>query len=127
MTLLERLLKRLALTPDGGDRFVGGAGEGGVTGEARLFGGLVAAQAAMAAQRTVAEFPMHSLHLYFLRPGRAEADIVFDVQRTKEGRNFAVRHVTTVQRGEIILELMASFQRSEAGTGSWWAGPASLR
>jgi hypothetical protein len=44
-----RLLKRLDLDEHGPDCFHGGAGAGGIGGENRLFGGLVAAQAVMAA------------------------------------------------------------------------------
>lgn len=116
MTLLERLLKRLDLATDGEDRFKGGSGEGGVTSDARLFGGLVASQATMAALKTV-EPPLrlHSLHAYFLRPGRAEKDICFNVIRTKEGRNFRVRSVYAEQNGETIFQLQASFQAPEEG------------
>lgn len=115
MNLLDRLLRRLDLTPDAADTFIGGSGTGGVTNDDRLFGGLVAAQAAMAAQLTVDAFPMHSLHAYFLRPGRPDADITFNVQRVKEGRNFAVRNVLAEQNGEIVFQLQASFQRPETG------------
>lgn len=95
--------------------FVGGAGEGGVTANARLFGGLVAAQATMAAQRTVEEFPLHSLHAYFLRPGRADSDIEYHVQHTKQGKNFAARNVAAWQNNELIFQLQASFQRPRDG------------
>ena len=115
-TLLERLLTRLDLATLDSDTFVGGSGEGGVTNDARLFGGLVAAQATMAALRTVhAPLTLHSLHAYFLRPGRAERDITFKVMRTKEGRNFRVRSVFAEQNGETIFQLQASFQAPESG------------
>ena len=63
MNRFQRLLKRLELDQPEPDLFSGGAGEGGVGAEARLFGGLVAAQAAVAAMRTVEAFPLHSLHV----------------------------------------------------------------
>lgn len=112
MTLLERLLRRLNLASTETDVFTGGAGEGGVTANARLFGGLVAAQATMAAIRTVDGFPLHSLHAYFLRPGRADTDIEFRVSRSKQGRNFAARNVAAWQNDELIFQLQASFQRA---------------
>lgn len=115
MGRFARLLKRLDLDEHGPDCFHGGAGEGGIGGEDRLFGGLVAAQAVMAACRTESEFPIHSLHAYFLRPGRAAQDIRFEVQRTKDGRNFRSRIVEAWQEDECIFQLMASFQRPEAG------------
>ncbi|MGK0221400.1 MAG: acyl-CoA thioesterase-2, partial [Limisphaerales bacterium] len=64
----DRLLKRLNLESPSKDKFIGGSGAGGVTANARLFGGLVAAQATMAALKsTTQEFQLHSLHSYFLR------------------------------------------------------------
>ena len=81
-----------------------------------VFGGQVLAQALTAAYRTVeAEHALHSLHAYFLRPGRAEADIEYHVERAKEGRNFAVRNVAARQRDELIFQLQASFQRPASG------------
>lgn len=95
--------------------FIGGAGEGGVTADARLFGGLVAAQAAVAALRTVETFPLHSLHAYFLRPGRPDADIEYRVTRSKDGRNFNVRNVAAWQNSDLIFQLQSSFQRRTDG------------
>jgi len=115
MSRLERLLRRLALKQTAPNVYIGGAGEGGVGGEARLFGGLVAAQAFMAAQYTVTGLDVHSLHAYFLRPGRALNDIEFRVTHTKDGRNFQAREVSAWQGGERIFQLLASFQRAEQG------------
>ena len=50
MSLLQRLIKRLDLQQRETDVYTGGSGEGGVTENSRLFGGMVAAQATMAAQ-----------------------------------------------------------------------------
>ena len=115
MNLFERLLRRLELTEREPRIFIGGAGEGGVTENARLFGGLVAAQATMAALNTIESFPLHSLHAYFLRPGRPDADIAFHVTSGKDGRNFAVRNVAAVQNDELIFQLQGSFQRVVGG------------
>ena len=49
---LDRLLARLDLDEAGTNEFVGGAGPGGAGAPGRLFGGLVAAQAFVAAART---------------------------------------------------------------------------
>ncbi len=115
MSRLPILLERLTLQEQSPKVFVGGAGEGGVGAESRLFGGLVAAQAAMAAMRTVETFPMHSLHAYFLRPGRPNHEIAYHVHATKDGRNFSTRSVEAWQSGDCIFQLMASFQRPEEG------------
>ena len=115
MNRFNRLLRRLTLEAQSPGVFVGGSGEGGVGGESRLFGGLVAAQAVMAAQYTVDDFPMHSLHSYFLRPGRAERDIAFHVTAIKDGNNFRSRRVEAWQGGDCIFQLISSFQRVESG------------
>lgn len=112
---MQRLLKRLDLEPESPDVFVGGAGEGGIGSEARLFGGLVAAQAVMAVQRTVADFSLHSLHAYFLRPGRAAREIAYHVRALKDGRNFAARQVEAWQSGQCIFQMSAGFHRGEPG------------
>jgi acyl-CoA thioesterase-2 len=112
---LVKLIRRLTLEETAADVYAGGAGEGGVGGESRLFGGLVAAQAYVAAQNTVAGLAIHSLHAYFLRPGRAARDIEYRVTRIKQGRNFHARAVDGWQNGERIFTLQASFQKPEPG------------
>ncbi|MFG3205448.1 acyl-CoA thioesterase [Streptomyces sp. NPDC048192] len=82
----------------------------------RVFGGQVAAQALVAAGRTVpADRPAHSLHAYFLRPGDPGAPIVYSVDRIRDGRSFTTRRVVAVQHGKPIFHLSASFQRYEEG------------
>ncbi|MFK8906279.1 acyl-CoA thioesterase [Streptomyces sp. YS-3] len=83
----------------------------------RVFGGQVAAQALVAAGRTVsAETPTpHSLHAYFLRAGDPGAPIVYLVDRIRDGRSFTTRRVVAVQHGQPIFHLSASFQRYEEG------------
>ena len=82
----------------------------------RVFGGQVAAQAMVAAGRTVGDDRVvHSLHGYFLRPGDPYAPIVYEVDRTRDGRSFTTRRVTAVQHGEAIFTMSASFQRPEDG------------
>ena len=82
----------------------------------RTFGGQVAGQALVAAARTVpAEFAVHSLHGYFLRPGRPEIPTVFLVDRVREGRSFLTRRVTGVQQGKAIFTMSASFHVGDTG------------
>ncbi|MFI2429676.1 acyl-CoA thioesterase II [Streptomyces sp. NPDC018955] len=82
----------------------------------RVFGGQVAAQALVAAGRTVPEDrPAHSLHAYFLRPGDPGAPIVYTVDRIRDGRSFTTRRVVAVQHGKPIFHLSASFQTYEEG------------
>ncbi|TXS40524.1 acyl-CoA thioesterase II [Streptomyces sp. uw30] len=82
----------------------------------RVFGGQVAAQALVAAGRTVpADRPAHSLHAYFLRMGDPGAPIVYNVDRMRDGRSFTTRRVVAVQHGKPIFALSASFQTHEEG------------
>lgn len=82
----------------------------------RVFGGQVAAQALVAAGRTVPEDrPPHSLHSYFLRPGDPGAPIVYTVDRIRDGFSFTTRRVVAVQHGHPIFHLSASFQVHEEG------------
>lgn len=76
----------------------------------RTFGGQVAGQSLVAATRTVDEkFAVHSLHGYFLRPGRPDSPAVYLVDRIRDGRSFVTRRVTCVQDGEPIFSMSASF------------------
>ncbi len=82
----------------------------------RVFGGQVAAQALVAAGRTVPEDrTAHSLHAYFLRMGDPGAPIVYTVDRIRDGRSFTTRRVVAVQHGQPIFHLSASFQTYEDG------------
>jgi acyl-CoA thioesterase-2 len=108
-------LALLDLEDAGGDRFW--APTPGGDGPPRLFGGGVAAQALAAACRTVPEErPPHSLHGYFIRPGRPGVPLELVVERTRDGRSFTTRHVTAIQDSKAIFNLTASFHGAEPGT-----------
>ncbi len=96
--------------PDGVTRFEAPGGR------RRLFGGMVAAQAAFAAART-APGRLHSLHGYFVRPGRPGSPLSIEVEVLRDGRGFAQRRARVVQREAPIFELLASFSRDESGPG----------
>jgi acyl-CoA thioesterase-2 len=82
----------------------------------RVFGGQVAAQAVRAALNTVSsERAIHSLHAYFIRPGRPGEDIVMHVERPRDGRSFTSRRVKAVQSDEVIFDMIASFHVHEEG------------
>jgi acyl-CoA thioesterase-2 len=83
----------------------------------RVFGGQVAAQALVAATRTVDEpgREVHSLHAYFLRPGDPRIPILYEVDRIRDGRSFTTRRVTAIQHGKAIFNLSASFHTAEDG------------
>ncbi|WP_068163488.1 acyl-CoA thioesterase II [Rhodococcus phenolicus] len=82
----------------------------------RTFGGQVAGQALVSAVRTVdPEFAVHSLHGYFLRPGNPTMQIVYLVDRIRDGRSFCTRRVTAVQDGKAIFTMSASFHVEDRG------------
>ena len=79
----------------------------------RTFGGQVAAQALMAAGRTVERGRVHSLHSYFLRPGDPSTPILYEVDRIRDGRSFTTRRVVAIQHGRAISNMQASFHSDE--------------
>lgn len=108
---LDKLLKLLKLERLDRDLFLGDPGGG----RGRLFGGLVAAQSVMAAGLTVEDGDLHSLHAYFLRPGRHDSPLRFVVDAIRDGRTFTTRRVVAMQAGEAIFNLSASFAKPEEG------------
>ncbi len=81
----------------------------------RVFGGQVLGQALAAANYTVEDRVVHSLHAYFLRKGDHNAPIIYEVDRQRDGRSFSSRRVVAIQHGRPILNLAASFQHPEDG------------
>ncbi|MEV8330621.1 acyl-CoA thioesterase [Streptomyces niveus] len=113
MNALESLLDLLDLERIEEDIF---RGLSRPTAVPRVYGGQVAAQALVAAGRTVpADRRAHSLHAYFLRAGDPGAPIVYTVDRIRDGRSFTTRRVVAVQHGQPIFHLSASFQTYEDG------------
>jgi acyl-CoA thioesterase-2 len=116
---VDRLVRQLQLDQLDRDLFVGDPGRG----ERRLFGGLVAAQSVVAAYRTVEAGALHSLHAYFLRPGRHGVPIRYVVYRIRDGRTFTTRDVVAYQSGEAIFNVSTSFARAEEGVSHQGAMP----
>jgi acyl-CoA thioesterase-2 len=85
------------------------------TGWQRVFGGLVIAQALVAAARTVEGRSPHSLHGYFMLPGDPSIPIVYEVDRIRDGKSFTTRRCNAIQHGQAIFSLSASFQIDEPG------------
>jgi acyl-CoA thioesterase II len=81
-----------------------------------IYGGQVAAQALVAAQRTVpGDRPAHSLHAYFVLAGDPRAPIEFNVENIRDGKSFATRRCVASQAGRTIFSLEASFHTPEDG------------
>jgi len=90
-------------------------GESRDIGSPQVFGGQVLGQALSAAAATVEGRMAHSLHAYFLRRGDCNAPIVYEVDRSLDGRHFSNRRVVAIQHGKQIFNMTASFQVAESG------------
>jgi acyl-CoA thioesterase-2 len=90
-------------------------GESRDIGSPRVYGGQVLGQALSAASATIEGRQVHSLHAYFLRAGDVEADIVYIVDRARDGGSFSNRRVVAIQHGQQIFNMTASFQGEERG------------
>lgn len=82
----------------------------------RAFGGQVLGQAIMAAGATVEDDrQIHSMHCYFLRPGRADQRMTLEVSNLHDARSFSTRSTQVYQDGEMLMSLFTSFQIDQAG------------
>jgi len=106
---LSQLLVTLALEQVNAEFFVGNQID--EIGH-HISGGHIAAQALMAASRTVPDRLPHSMHMYFLRAGDARHPVDFEVTALHDGGTFSARRVTARQFGSVLLEGIASFSRS---------------
>jgi acyl-CoA thioesterase-2 len=110
---MQDLIERLDLEKLEENLFRGSSPQNGWQ---RVFGGLVIAQALMAAQRCVdPDRIVHSLHAYFMRPGDPSIPIVYQVERIRDGSSFNTRRVVAIQHGKAIFSMSASFQVDEPG------------
>ena len=107
----DDLAQLLTLDPIKPDAWVG---TGPDLGWGRIYGGLIVAQALRAATLTVPlDRPVHSLHAYFIRAGDEHQNVLFEVERLRDGRSFSTRQVIAYQSSGAILNLIASFQDHE--------------
>ncbi len=90
-------------------------GESRDIGAPQVFGGQILGQALSAAHKTVEGRTPHSLHAYFLRPGDFNLPVIYQVERSRDGRSYANRRVVAIQHGKPILNLAASFHANEEG------------
>lgn len=83
----------------------------------RMFGGQLIGQAAMAATATIGTpgRVAHSLHALFLRPGRVDLPVRYEVETLRDGRAFSGRLVRASQDGRLVLTATVSFH--ERGEG----------
>jgi acyl-CoA thioesterase-2 len=109
----QGLLTLLDVQPLAEDVYEGRAPD---TGSMRTFGGLVVAQALMAAARTAPDDrTAHSLHATFLRGADPSSPITYVVNRPRDGRAFSSRTVSAEQDGRTLLLATTSFHTGEPG------------
>lgn len=109
---LQQLVNGLRLEKLEENLFRGAIGDTHVK---RVYGGKVLGEALEAAQLTVEDRPAHSLHAYFLREADSFHPVVYDVERSRDGKSFSARRVTAIQHGQPIFTMEASFHRTEEG------------
>ena len=68
----------------------------------------MAAESLLAAAATVEPDRLPLFHGYFLRAGRVDLPIIFEVDRDRDGRP-SRRHVVAVQDGDVIFSMITSF------------------
>ena len=105
--LLAELVRFLTLEPAPGE-WAGQPPEWDWSGD-YLFGGLVVAQALMAASRNApASTRIHSMHGYFLRPVRSDAGVDYRVTDLRRGRNFTTRRLQATQGDKAVFDMTYS-------------------
>ena len=112
MSVIDELTDILALEPIEVNLFLGRTPP---EQRQRIFGGQVVAQALTAAYKTVEARVCHSLQSYFIRPGDPALPVLYQVERSRDGKSFATRRVIAIQKGEQIFNMACSFQEPEPG------------
>ena len=115
---LTSVLELLRLERTGHDTCTGGSLDH-LSG--RVYGGQVLAQSLVAAAATISDAGLpaerlpHSVHGYFLRPGKLDRPITFEVERMRDGGSFSARRTHAIQDGKPILSMITSFQEAQPG------------
>lgn len=111
--VLKDLLQQLSLEQLESNLFRGQSQDMGL---GAVFGGQVMAQAISAAKETVQrDLRVHSFHSYFLRPGKTDQAIIYDIERLRDGKSLSVRRIKAIQNGQPIFYMTASFKAKEGG------------
>lgn len=77
-----------------------------------VFGGTLASQSLWAAMKTVPDkFVPHSLHSYFISGGDGKKDIMYHVERLRDGKSFISRQVKAYQDDTLVFIETISFAR----------------
>lgn len=80
-----------------------------------LYGGQLICQALAAACMTAKDWPLCSMHCYFLAPTSINIPVDYYVENLRDGRSFSQRQVVAKQSGKVIFHLTCSFHIGEHG------------
>lgn len=120
----DSLIHQLMLRRTDENHFTGGNYD---IGTRAIFGGHVLAQAILAAYEMVPSGRcLHSLHAYFVLPGDPGTDIMYRVDRIRDGGSFSTRRISAIQHGKEIFIMAASFQKEESGYDHQDAAPREV-
>ena len=92
---MDPVIEVLALELVSEGRFV--APHGAMAVGSNVFGGQILAQLAFAAQRTMSDHPLTSMHAIFPRPARVDAPLYIDIDVIRHGRNATLLQATLHQ------------------------------
>lgn len=112
MSAMDQLVQTLSLEAIDVNHYVGRSPP---SSRPRIFGGQVVAQALTAAYKTIEGRICHSLQSYFIRPGDSTLPVLYQVERSRDGKSFTTRRVIAIQKGEQIFNMACSFQVPEDG------------
>jgi len=113
MNNVDSLLKAIELEKIDKNIFRGTSHD---VGSPQVYGGQALSQALHAAMLTVPDDRfVHSLHAYFILPGKLDVPIIYQVLHIRDGGSFTTRRVTGIQNGKAIFILAASFQLLQEG------------
>jgi acyl-CoA thioesterase-2 len=110
VTVSDGIVASVSVVPAGDDVFEGSSPSDSPP---RVFGGQVVAQAMAAAEGTVDDGWIHSIHAGFLSPGDPAQPIRYEVARLQDGRSYVRRHVVAKQGDDAIGQASVSFHRAD--------------
>ncbi|RJE27633.1 Histidine acid phosphatase [Aspergillus sclerotialis] len=110
--LIEEVLELTPVLGTGPDNFTNVKPLWRPPGNRGIFGGIVIAQTLVAAQKTVApDFPVRSMHCYFVFAGDGEVPILYHVERLVDTTEYVVRSVSAKQGDRLIFSATLSFTK----------------
>ena len=91
-----------------------------------IFGGQFLAQGLLAARATTPGWAANSCSAYFLRAGRLDSPIDYEVETVRDGRSFANRRVVAWQAGKPLFDMLCSFYSGGEGPSHQAAATTGL-